>query len=307
MSEISGIESLIQKALTDALDPVSYLENLGFKPYEWQEEVLDETKKRTILLSARQSGKSTIISSKAIKKAKYRAGSLDLILCPSQPQSVELMKKIEGFMYLDKDLPSLIHDTVFEKQFVNGSRIVALPGTERSVRSYSAPNMIIIDEASRVEDASYKAVRPMMVGTDTELILMSTPFGKRGFFYREWTEGVGWNKVLVRPAFDLRHGKLVDVSIEEIKERNPGVKCFFSPRHTKKFLEEELDSLGELWFRQEYLCEFVETEDTVFDYDLIDAAFDDIGDFEIKTESPTDDSDILIDEDILELQKGLEE
>jgi len=273
---VYGLEAMIQKTLADALDPVDYLKSLGFDPFDWQEYVLDETHKRTILLSARQSGKSTIISSKAIKRAKYHPGALILILCPSQPQSVELMKKMEGFMRLDKDLPPLVHDTVFEKEFVNGSRIVALPGTERSVRSYSAPDMIIIDEASRVEDASYKAVRPMMVGADTELILMSTPFGKRGFFYNEWTNGINWNKVVVRPPFKLVNGRLIELTKEELEEMFPNVTCFFSPRHTKKFLEEELASLGELWFRQEYLCEFVETEDSVFSYEQLENAFTDI-------------------------------
>jgi hypothetical protein len=44
----------------------------------------------------------------------------------------------------------------------NGSRIVGLPGTEAAVRGFSAALLIVIDEATRVADEMYRALRPML-------------------------------------------------------------------------------------------------------------------------------------------------
>ena len=72
--------------------------------------------------------------------------------------------------------------------FPNGSRIVGLPGTESTVRGFSAVSLMLIDEAARVSE-SYMAVRPMLAVGDGDLWLMSTPFGKRGFFWEAWEKG----------------------------------------------------------------------------------------------------------------------
>jgi hypothetical protein len=67
---------------------------------------------------------------------------------------------------------------------------------------------------------------------------MSTPCGKRGHFYEEWVQGEGWERALVRAE-----------------------EC---PRISPDFLRQERLSLGELWYRQEYECEFVEDGTQVF-------------------------------------------
>ena len=44
----------------------------------------------------------------------------------------------------------------------NGSRIVGLPGREATVRGFSGVSLVVVDEASRVPDAVYGAVTPML-------------------------------------------------------------------------------------------------------------------------------------------------
>ena len=40
----------------------------------------------------------------------------------------------------------------------------------------------------------YKALRPTLAVSQGDLWMMSTPYGKRGFFYEAWAHGKGWEK-----------------------------------------------------------------------------------------------------------------
>jgi hypothetical protein len=71
----------------------------------------------------------------------------------------------------------------------NGSRIVSLPSKEANIRGFSGVSLIIEDEASRVGDDLYLAMRPMLAVNQGRLILMSTPWGKRGHFFEAWEHG----------------------------------------------------------------------------------------------------------------------
>jgi hypothetical protein len=260
----------VYSRVAESLDPTKFALRLGIEPFPWQRYVLSPDAGDVMLLCARQSGKSTVIAIKAWHTACYYPGSLVLIIAPSKDQSKELMLKIDALISSDPHGPDTETDSVFEKVFSNGSRIVALPGSERSVRGYSGPKMIIIDEASRTADETYRAVRPMMVGGKSEIVLLSTPFGKRGFFWEEWNR-TRWNRVKVVPAVEVRGNVVVPGPIEQ----EYGVNCFESPRHDLEFLQEELESLGEYWFRQEYMCQFVDVTSSLFTHELIESAFDD--------------------------------
>jgi hypothetical protein len=47
-------------------------------------------------------------------------------------------------------------------ELANGTRIITLPCTEKTIRGYSNVSLLVIDEASRVEDVLLYAVRPML-------------------------------------------------------------------------------------------------------------------------------------------------
>ena len=70
-------------------------------------------------------------------------------------------------------------------EFANGSRVLSLPGTERTVRGFSEVSLLVIDEAARVDDGLYYAVRPMLAVSGGRLVALSTPYGKRGWFHDE--------------------------------------------------------------------------------------------------------------------------
>ncbi len=226
-----------------ALDPVSFAGELGFVLDSWQQEVLRSTKKRQIFNCARQTGKSTISAILALHMAIYHFKSLVLLVSPSLRQSSELFRKVTDLLNKMMVRPKLIEDNKLSCTLVNKSRVVSLPSSEGTIRGFSGANLIIEDEASRVSDDLYMAIRPMLAVSNGKLILMSTPFGKRGHFFEEWDKGQGWEKVQVKAN-----------------------EC---PRISPEFLEEERLSLGGWWYKQEYMCEFVETVDQVFGYELV--------------------------------------
>ena len=117
------------------------------------------------------------------------AGSLTLVVSPTARQSGEFVRKAAGFARRLGIRPKGDGDNEISLALPNGSRIVGLPGTEATVRGFSAVSLLLVDEAARVSDDLYMAMRPMLAVSGGELWLMSTPFGKRGFFYDAWERG----------------------------------------------------------------------------------------------------------------------
>src|SRR5687768_7063805 len=174
-----------------ALDRVAFAEKLGVVPDGWQEDLLRSSADRVLLNCSRQSGKSTMSGVIALHKALYHPRSLILCLAPALRQSQELFGKIAGF-YRDLGRPVAPQgERKLSLELENGSRIVTLPGSEKTVRGFSGAALLILDEASRVSDELYYAVRPMLAVSGGSLMMLTTPYGKRGVFYEEWTSGAG--------------------------------------------------------------------------------------------------------------------
>ena len=235
--------------LASALDPALFMERLGLTPDPWQANLLRSAEQRFLLLCTRQAGKSTVTAILALHRVLYHPGSLVLMLSPSERQSGEIFKKMLTF-YADLGKPvKEKYATLLRLELENGSRCISLPGSEHTVRGYSGVDLLIIDEASRVKDDLYYSVRPMLAVSGGSLIALTTPFGKRGFFFDEWEKAdETWQRFQVT-AYDC-------------------------PRISQAFLDEERAALGEWWFKQEYLCEFVDRTDSLFSYESIMAAFE---------------------------------
>src|SRR5262245_57429410 len=73
-------------------------ERLDFHPDEKQKRVLRSESKRGILNCSRQWGKSTVTAAKAVHRAYFDAGSLVLVVSPSERQSGEFLRKAQGFV-----------------------------------------------------------------------------------------------------------------------------------------------------------------------------------------------------------------
>lgn len=237
--------SVLAKDLTRMLEPASIMREAGMQPDAWQQAVLNSDARRMLLLCSRQSGKSTTCASLAVHQALYDPG-LVLLIAPAQRQSSELFRKVrEVYSALD-DVPRIVQESALRLELQNGSRIISLPGTEGTIRGYSGAKTVIIDEASRVDNALFAAVRPMLATTQGRFVALTTPYGKRGWFYEAWEYGEGWERT--------------KVTAED---------C---PRIDPEWLAEERRLVGDWQFRQEYLCAFMDTDEQFFASDLIEAA-----------------------------------
>jgi hypothetical protein len=229
-----------------ALDRVSFARSVGVEPDPWQENLLRSSSERILLNCSRQSGKSTMSAIIALHRALYHPGSLVLCLAPALRQSQELFGKI-ATSYRDLGRPVAPQgERKLSLELENDSRIITLPGSEKTIRGFSGAALLLVDEASRVDDGLYYAIRPMLAVSAGSLMMLSTPYGKRGVFYEEWTGGAGWERFRV--------------TAEE---------C---PRISPEFLWEERAALPSWVFRQEYECSFEETEDQVFTTEMVERA-----------------------------------
>jgi hypothetical protein len=217
---------------------LAMMQSLDLDPDPWQLEVLTREDKRLLLNCSRQAGKSTTVAMLSVMEAVGRAGTKVLLLSRSYRQAKELFGLVARIL---RRVGSrrIKRATADELWLHNFSRIICLPCKEETVRGYSDVGLLVIDEAARVPDDLYLAVRPMLAVSNGRLVCLSTPCGKRGFFWDAWSRGGDdWVRVEV-PAGQV-------------------------PRIRPEFLEQERRVMGEAYFRQEFCCSFEAAEGLVY-------------------------------------------
>jgi hypothetical protein len=229
------------------LDPACIMEDLSYQADDWQRHCLRSAANRLLLLCARQTGKSTTTAILSLLVALYQAGALVLLVSPSQRQSGELFRKVVGhYDTLGRPLGA-VEDSATTLALANSSRIVSLPCNPSTIRGYSDPRLIVVDEAALCPDELFGALLPMLAISRGRLVCLTTPMGRRGFFFEQWESGIGWDRIIITAH-----------------------EC---PRIAPEFLAEQRQLLGDRWFRQEYMCSFEETIDQVFSSESVLAAF----------------------------------
>ena len=238
----------LRRPLARVLDPVRFAAELGWTPDAWQADVLRSNSQYEVLNVHRQGGKSTTAAVRALHAALTEPGSLVIVISPSQRQSTELYRTIAAYWRsLGRPVGAEV-ENVRSLELVNGSRILSLPGDPDTVRGLAAVRLLVIDEASRVSDDLMTAVRPMVAVSGGQVLALSTPWGRRGWWFRAATgEDRGWRVTTVTAA-----------------------SC---PRLSAEFLDRERAELGPLAYASEYECAFVASEGGVFAPADVEAAF----------------------------------
>src|ERR1700690_2038821 len=185
--------------LLRAIDPYQLAVDCGIaKPAPWQMQALRSTRDRIALRVCRQAGKTSTAALLGLHNALYEAGSTTLIFAPKESQSIELFAKILAFWRRIEPGARPVRQNTTELVFANGSRVIALPAAPETVRGYTG-NLLIVDEAAHMErdEELIAAILPMLARTKGRLIALSTPAGKRGWFYRICNDP-RWEQFVIR-------------------------------------------------------------------------------------------------------------
>jgi len=232
---------LLSRSLTGSLD-------ISWDP--WQRQVLEFEGNITIR-AGRQVGKSEVISEKAVRFAEAHAGATIMIIAASQRQSGLLFEKVRAKIDIAADAGLLAYadkPTQTKILLSNGSRIYCMPTgrTGHFIRGFTI-DLLIADEAAYIPEQVWLAVTPMLAVSRKLrgmgwLVLLSTPFGKGGYFYDSFTDD----------SFRSWH-----VSSEDCR------------RIPKDFLRRERKRMTKAQYRQEYQGEFTDEFNQFFPTELI--------------------------------------
>jgi hypothetical protein len=153
------------------------------------------------------------------------------------------------------DPEKAVRDSVLTMEFGNGSRIISLPCKSETTVGFSRVALLILDEAARIPDDTYQFLSATRATTRGALVALSTPWGKRGWFWEQWKRcQEAQEQGQPEPWHRVR------VTAEQVDRIAP------------EWLEGERQDIGERMYSQEYGCQFVDTIDAVFAYDDIHAA-----------------------------------
>ena len=243
--------AILAGRLTPPAAPMSRLamaSRLGLTLDEWQVEALTSDARQVIFNIHRQGGKSTAAAILGLHEALTVPDAVVLAVSPGERQSKLLLRTMLRFYkLLDRPVPALIENRL-SIEFANGSSIFALPGDSDTIRGFAGVTLVLADEASRIPDEMLAAVRPMLSVSNGRLVTMSTPAGRRGWWWAAWDQGGDdWERYEV-----------------------PATAC---PRISPAWLEQERRALPASWFAAEYLCQFTDIDDAAFRGEDVDAAF----------------------------------
>ena len=249
----------LARAIASALDPVVLARQIGMDPWPWQLAALRSQAPRALWLAHRQAGKSRAAALLGLHSAIYQPGSTVLIVSVGQRQAQELLRHaMAAYRSLGRPIPAEAENAL-SLTLESGSRIIAVPGDQSTIRGYSA-DLLILDEAAQVPDGTYDAVLPMVTATRGRILALTSPWGRRGWFYEAWTDEMQqWE----------RHR----------------MSALNSPAVRLADLEALRYARGDYWLRQEYMVErrpdgtwadvpdpFADAVAAVFSSDLIRAA-----------------------------------
>ena len=212
------------------IDPVLWVrEILSITPTAWQETFLRSPRGSSILaLTARQVGKTTTAAWGIAHAMLYVPGSLSVIACPAQRQSAEAVRRVREALI--KTGAKLESDNVYGLELDNGSRVLALPGSDDSIRGLTVDGWIVADEAARLGEDIIAALRPMRARRpQARLAMLSTAWSRTDPFWTEWaSDDPTW------------------IRLKATVDQDPTL-------FPAAYLEQERRALGEHAFKREYL------------------------------------------------------
>jgi hypothetical protein len=202
---------------------------------------------RIVALTARQVGKTTTAAWAIAHAMLFYPGSLSVIACPAQRQSAEAVRRVKEVLV--KAGAKFKSDNVYALELENGSRVLALPSGDDTVRGLTVDAWIVADEAARLSDELIAALRPMRARRPAaRFAMLSTAWSRTDPFWSVWaSENDNWVRLRATADSD-------------------------STLFTPEFLEQERRALGEHAFKREYFGIPGGSEASLFPWELFDRA-----------------------------------
>lgn len=223
---------------------------IPFALYEYQKKLIQayHGNVSNVVLSARQTGKSCTASAYLTWFAMFQFEKTVLIASNKNDNAMEMIDRCK-FIY--ERLPNWLKPGLsgdYSKHsigFDNGSKIISTATSETSGRGMSL-SLLFLDEFAHVREsvanAFWTSISPTLA-TGGKLIICSTPNGDSNLFADLWrgaTLGVN------------------GMAANEVRWDEP-------PDRDQKFRDAETAKIGEIRFRQEYLCEFLSSDPLLID------------------------------------------
>jgi hypothetical protein len=218
--------------------------SIPFETYPFQDDCVKsfEENRFNIILKSRQLGLSTVTAAYAVWYAIFKKDKNILVIATKLQTAMNFIKKVR--IMLD-GLPKWLLLTKFEptKQqisFANGSTITAIPTSPDAGRS-EALSLLIVDEAAFIRDFEdiWTGLYPTL-STGGSAIIISTPNGVGGMYYKLWTDGVAQQN--------------------EFKTIN--LPWWVHPEHDQAWFDKETRNLPKRKVAQEFLCDFISSGET---------------------------------------------
>ena len=245
----------VQEIIKCGKDPLYFIRNyvkiqhpkkgtIPFETFAFQDDCIEqfEEHRLNIVLKSRQLGLSTLAAAYATWMAIFYKDKNILVIATKLPTAMNFIKKVRVAL---QNLPPWLLLPKFEptKQaisFSNGSQVVAIPTSDDAGRS-EALSLLIIDEAAFIRDFDmiWTGLAPAF-SMGGSAIILSTPNGVGGQYYRLWTEAEGGLNDFnpIRLPWDVH------------------------PEHDQAWFDKETRSLPRRKIAQEYLCDFITSGDT---------------------------------------------
>ena len=231
------------------IDPVLWVRQvLGITPTAWQETFLRAPRGASILaLTARQVGKTTTAAWAIAHAMLFAPGSLSVIGCPAQRQSAEAVRRVREVLI--KAGVKFRSDNVYGLELENGSRVLALPSSDESIRGLTVDAWIVADEAARLPEDLIAALRPMRARRpQARFAMLSTAWSRTDPFWTAWaSDDNTW------------------IRLKATADADPTL-------YAAEFLEQERKAMGEHAFNREYLGIPGGSEASPFTWDLYEQA-----------------------------------
>lgn len=165
---------------------------IPFDTYDFQDKCVNDFQNHrfNIVLKSRQLGLSTVTAAYCVWYAIFKKDKNILVIATKLHTAINFIKKVKTML---DGLPPWLLLTKFEPtkqsiRFSNGSTITAVPTSPDAGRS-EALALLVVDEAAFIRDFDdiWTSLYPTL-STGGSAIILSTPNGVGGQYYRLWTE-----------------------------------------------------------------------------------------------------------------------